>query len=178
MLELATTIAIILAVAVVAILAYASTRPDTFSVQRTLRIKAPAERIFPLIDSPRAMNRWSPFIAPDPAIKIDYLGPENGTGAAHTWSGNRQVGAGRYEIVESIAPTRTVAKLDMRTPIEAHNTVEFTLSPQGNETSVTWAMSGRQPLMAKVASVFIDCDKMVGGPFEQGLANLRAIVET
>ena len=31
--------------------------------------------------------------------------------------------------------------------------------------------------MAKVMSLFINCDKMVGSQFEQGLAKLKALVE-
>jgi hypothetical protein len=62
-------------------------------------------------------------------------------------------------------------------PMEAHNTVEFTLAANGGGTDVTWAMHGPQPLLAKVIGVFIDCDAMVGGEFEKGLAKLKALVE-
>jgi hypothetical protein len=31
--------------------------------------------------------------------------------------------------------------------------------------------------MAKLVSLFINCDKMVGGEFEQGLAKLKTLVE-
>ena len=32
--------------------------------------------------------------------------------------------------------------------------------------------------MAKVMSTVIDCDKMVGGMFEEGLAKLKALAES
>ena len=70
---------IALAVIIVILFAYASTRPDTFAVYRSANIAAPAERIFPLIASLRSMNAWSPFADPDPNIKISYSGPESGT---------------------------------------------------------------------------------------------------
>jgi hypothetical protein len=38
-------------------------------------------------------------------------------------------------------------------------------------------MSGPQPYMAKVMSLLIDCEKMVGPQFETGLANLKALTE-
>jgi len=67
--------------------------------------------------------------------------------------------------------------LDMLKPFEAHNVVEFTLEPQGGSTNVTWAMRGRQPYMAKLMSTFINCDKMVGSQFEEGLGKLKVLAE-
>lgn len=68
-------------------------------------------------------------------------------------------------------------RLDIVRPMEGHNRVEFTLQPKGGTTTVAWAMQGEQPLMAKVMTMFIDCDKMVGREFEKGLADLKVIVE-
>ncbi len=141
------------------------------------RIAASPERIFPLIASLRQMNTWNPFVSPDPAIDIAYSGPECGKGAAHSWDGNRQVGAGRIEITDAVAPSRVVMQLDMTRPIEAHNQVQFTLEPNGDGATVTWAMTGRQPLMGKLMSLFINCDRMVGSQFDKGLASLKAIAE-
>ena len=177
MLETIAIIAIILAVAAIAVVGYAATKPDTFSVQRSTSIKAPPERIFPLINNLRSMNTWNPFVAPDPAIKLVYSGPDNGKGAAHEWSGNSKVGEGRIEITDVSVPSRITMRLDMLKPMTAHNTVVFTLQPNGDATAVSWSMTGRQPLMAKVMTLFIDCDKMVGGQFEKGLATLKGLVE-
>jgi hypothetical protein len=38
-------------------------------------------------------------------------------------------------------------------------------------------MQGRQPYMAKVMGLFVDCDKMCGGMFEEGLAKLKVLAE-
>ncbi len=177
MLEIFAYVAIALVVLVIGLLVYASTRPDSFRVQRSTTINAPAERIFSLIANLKSMNTWNPFVEPDPAIKIAYTGPDSGKGAAHTWSGNSKVGAGRIEITDATPSSRVALQLDMIKPMKAHNAVEFTLQPNGNGTLVTWTMSGNQPLMAKVMNVFIDCDRMVGSQFEKGLASLKKIVE-
>lgn len=169
--------AIALAVVVAALLVYAATKPDTFRVQRSTGINAPAERIFPLIANLKSMNTWNPFVAPDPAIKIAYSGPDSGKGAAHTWSGNSRVGEGRIEVTDAAPCSRVAMQLDMFKPMKARNAVEFTLAPNGKTTTVTWAMTGRQPFMAKLMTVFMDCDKMVGGQFERGLGKLKAIAE-
>ena len=61
--------------------------------------------------------------------------------------------------------------------MEGTATVDFTFKPDGDKTLVTWAMYGKNNFMGKVVSVFMDCDKMVGGQFEQGLATLKSVVE-
>jgi hypothetical protein len=175
-------IAIALTVAIAAALIYASTQPDTFRVIRSILIAAPAEKVFPLINDLHAQSAWSPF-EKDPSMKRTHSGAPQGKGAVYEWDGNRQVGAGRIAITDSLAPSRVSLLLDMSRPFEAHNTVDFVLEQKSNAanatgTQVTWAMQGHQPLMAKVASLFINCDKMVGSQFEAGLAKLKTIVET
>jgi len=177
MIDILVYVAIALVVIVAGLLAYAASRPDAFRIQRSAGINAPAERIFPLIVNLKSMNTWNPFVEPDPAIKIAYSGPDSGKGAAHTWSGNSKVGEGRIEVTDAVPSSRVAMQLDMLKPMKAHNAVEFTLQPNGKTTTVTWAMSGRQPFMAKLMAVFIDCDKMVGSQFEKGLGKLKAIAE-
>jgi uncharacterized protein YndB with AHSA1/START domain len=175
------TILIVIAVAVAAVLAYAASKPDTFMVRRSASIAAPPEKIFPMIDDLRAQSAWSPF-EKDPNMKRTHSGAPRGKGAVYAWDGNRQVGAGRIAITESVPSSKVVLLLDMVRPFKAHNTVEFTLDRTGvgttvTGTNVTWAMQGRQPYMAKVMGLFVDCDKMCGGMFEEGLAKLKALAE-
>jgi hypothetical protein len=175
------TILIVIAVAVAAVLAYAASKPDTFMVRRSASIAAPPEKIFPMIDDLRAQSAWSPF-EKDPNMKRTHSGAPRGKGAVYAWDGNRQVGAGRIAITESVPSSKVVLLLDMVRPFKAHNTVEFTLDRIGagtnvTGTKVTWAMQGRQPYMAKVMGLFVDCDKMCGGMFEEGLAKLKALAE-
>jgi hypothetical protein len=160
-----------------AFLVYAATRPDTFRIRRATSIKAPPEKIFPLIDDLRAQATWSPWEKKDPAMKRNYSGPASGKGAAYEWDGNKEIGKGRIEIADTSRPSKVTLKLDFVRPFEAHNIVEFTLDAKGDATDVTWSMHGPQPLMAKIMGIFIDCDKMVGKEFEAGLANLKAVAE-
>ena len=173
-------IAVVIALLIAALLVFAASKPDTFRVQRSASIAAPAEKIFLHINDLHAHHAWSPF-EKDPAMKRTHSGAPSGKGAVYEWEGNREVGKGRIAITESVPSSRLVLALDMLKPFEAHNTVEYTLEPKDKatniETNVTWAMYGRQPFMAKLMSTFINCDKLVGSQFELGLANLKAIAE-
>ena len=171
------TIAIILAVAIAAILILASTKPDTFSIERSAVINAPAERIFSVLNDFHQWGGWSPWENKDPDMKRTYGGPERGKGAVYGWEGDKNVGTGRMEILEANTPSKLVIKLDFFKPFEAHNTAEFTMLPQGNATNVHWVMHGPATFMSKVMTVFVNFDKMVGKDFEQGLANLKKLTE-
>jgi carbon monoxide dehydrogenase subunit G len=170
-------IAGVLIAAVAIVLVLAATKPDVFQVRRSASIKAPPEKIFPLINDLHQFARWSPYETKDPAMKRAYSGAETGTGSIYEWDGNKNVGAGRNEIAGNTPQSNVTIQLDMFKPFEAHNMVEFTLVPQGETTTVTWSMQGRVPYFAKVVHVVFDMDKMVDGDFETGLANLKAIAE-
>jgi uncharacterized protein YndB with AHSA1/START domain len=140
-------------------------------------VKAPPERIFPLINDFHQWGTWSPYETKDPAMKRTYSGADSGKGAVYAWDGNKNVGSGRMEILEASPPSKIVIKLDFFAPFEAHNTAEFTMLPQGDATSLTWVMHGPLVFMAKVMHVFINMDKMIGKDFEAGLANIKTISE-
>ena len=175
MFEIIAMIAVVLAIAIILILAAA--KPDRFRVQRAITVKAPPERIFPLINDFHQWGTWSPYEHRDPAMKRTYSGAESGKGAVYAWEGNKNVGSGRMEILDASAPSKIVIKLDFFTPFEAHNTAEFTMLPQGDATSLTWLMHGPAPFMSKVMQVFMNMDKMIGKDFEAGLAKLKKLTE-
>ncbi len=172
-----TVVVIAVALVVAGTLAYAASKPDSFTVSRSAVIAAPAEKIFPLIDDLRAQSSWSPF-EKDPNMKRNYGGAPRGKGAFYEWDGNRQVGAGRIAILDSVAPARITLLLEMIRPFKARNTVEFALDPGSAGIEVTWSMHGRQPFMAKLMGLFMNGDKMVGSQFEQGLAKLKVLAES
>jgi uncharacterized protein YndB with AHSA1/START domain len=177
MIEIIAIIAVVLAVAIAIVLILAATKPDTFSVQRAATVKAPAEKIFPLINDFHQWGTWSPWETKDPAMKRNFSGATSGKGAVYGWEGNKNVGSGRMEILEASMPSKIVIKLDFFKPFEGHNTAEFTMLPQGDATSVTWVMHGPAPFMSKIMQVFMNMDSMIGKDFEAGLANLKRATE-
>jgi len=171
------TFAIIVAVVIAVILIYAATRPDSFRVERSASINSPPEKIFPLISGFREWEAWSPWEKIDPAVKRSYSGADSGKGAMYAWQGNKDIGQGRMEILESTPSSKVVIRIDFIQPIEAHNTIEFRLENQGDATQVTQAMYGPSSFLSRVMGLFFSMDKMIGKKFEEGLANLKAIAE-
>lgn len=171
------TILIVLVVVIAAVLVYAATRPNDFVVTRSASIKAPAETIFPLINDFRRWPEWSPFEKLDPQMQRTLSGADSGKGAAYAWEGNSKAGKGRMEITNSVPSSQVALKLDFEKPFRANNTVDFTLSPSGEGTTVTWAMRGARPFIAKLMGLFMNFDALIGRDFEAGLDNLRRATE-
>ena len=171
------TIAVVIVIGIAAVFILATAKPDTFSVRRTITVKAPPEKIFSLINDFHQWRVWSPWENKDPAMKRSYSGAESGKGAVYAWDGDNNVGSGRMEIMDASLPSKIVIKLDFFKPFEGHNTAEFTMLPQGDTTSIVWIMHGPAPFMYKMMQVFINVDNMIGKDFEIGLANLKRLTE-
>ena len=167
----------ILVLAILALLAYAWMKPDDFETKRTASIAAPPEKIFPLISDLRAFNSWNPFVQGDTANSGSYSGPPAGKGAAYDFEGGKS-GSGRFVITDSKPHLKLVMDLNMFKPFRGDNVVEFTLKPNaGATTDVTWAMRGKSTFVPRLMGVFMNMDQMVGGQFDKGLANLKALAE-
>lgn len=172
------TIIITVFVLIAAILIYAATLPSDFEIKRSATIKASPDKVFPLINDLHNMQTWSAWEAVDPKMKRSYSGEVSGKGAKYAWEGNRDIGQGSMEITESIPASKVAMRLDFIKPFEGHSTVEFSIEPNGDNTVVTQTMRGTSSYIPKLMCLlFFDQDKMIGGKFEEGLANLKTIAE-
>ena len=165
-------ILIALAVIVVLFVVVVATRPAAFRVTRTGRINAPAEVVFANVNTLRNWEAWSPWAKVDPNAKSTFSGPDSGPGSSMAWSGNNKVGEGRMTITDNRPNEVIHLKLEFLRPMKATHMAEFLFKSEGNQTTVTWSMSGKNNFMGKAFSLFVDCDKMIGRDFEKGLASL------
>lgn len=155
-----------------------STRANTFRTERSAVMNAPASAIFEQVNDFHKWEAWSPWAKMDPKAKNTFEGSPSGLGAIFVWDGNKNVGAGRMTIIESIPGNRILIRIEFFRPFKGENTVEFAFHPEGEATRVTWSMYGKNSFMGKLISLFVDCDKMIGEKYSEGLASLKALVET
>lgn len=154
-------------------------QPGQFRVSRSATMSAPPSAVFAQVNDFHNWQTWSPWKKLDPAARESFEGPTAGTGAIFRWSGNSDVGEGSMKITESRPDELIAIQLDFVKPMAGTSTAEFTFKPAGdNQTLVTWSMLGENNFMAKAISLVIDCDKMMGGWFEEGLANIKSVVES
>lgn len=170
-------ILIVVVLVIVGLIGFAMTKPDSFKIERKASIKAPPEKVFGYLNDFKQWGAWSPWEKKDPAMKRNFGATTSGKGATYAWEGNKDVGVGSMEVIESTPPSKLAIKLNFIKPFEATNAVTFTLTPAGGGTDVTWGMEGKNNFMSKIMQVFMSMDKMVGPDFEAGLANLKAAAE-
>jgi uncharacterized protein YndB with AHSA1/START domain len=152
-------------------------QPSEFRVARSATISAPPATVFAQVNDFHKWEAWNPWGKIDPAMKQTYEGAKAGTGAVYAWAGNSEVGEGRMTITES-RPTELIRiQMEFLKPFRATNTAEFTFKPAGNQTAVTWSMTGNNNFIAKAVHLFMNMDKMIGGQFEKGLASMKSVAE-
>jgi hypothetical protein len=167
-------ILIAVAVLVVLLAIIVALRPADFRITRTGRISAPVGVVFDNVNDFHKWQAWSPWAKMDPNAKSTFAGPVSGPGSSMEWAGNDKVGAGRMTILESRPNEAIQIKLEFFRPFKATHLAEFTFKPEGTQTAVTWTMTGKNNFMGKAFTLVMNCDKMIGSQFEQGLANLNS----
>ena len=167
------TVAVIISVLAVVV----ALQPAEFRVARSATVSAPAQVVYAQVEDLRKWQAWNPWQKIDPAMKLTFAGPATGPGASYSWVGNNQVGEGRLTIIESRPNDLVRIKLEFMKPFAATNTAEFTFKPEGDKTAVTWSMQGNNNFIAKALHLVMNMDKMVGGQFEKGLADMKLVAE-
>lgn len=170
-------ILMVVAVLLVVFLVIVAMRPAEFRVTRSATIAAPAEAVFAHVNDLRKWDAWSPWAKLDPNEKKSIEGPSAGEGTICRWDGNKKVGAGSMTLIQSRPNELITLRLDFLRPFKATCTQQFEFRSAGDETMVTWTMAGQNNFMGKLMSLFMDCDKIAGGQFDQGLAQLKDVVE-
>lgn len=152
-------------------------QPAQYRVTRTATMPAAPSVVFEHVNDLHKWDAWSPWAKLDPAMKTAFDGPQSGTGASYAWVGNKEVGEGKMSITESKANELVRLKLEFIKPFASTAMTEFTFKPEGEQTAVTWSMTGDKNFMSKAICLFMNMDKMVGGDFEKGLAGLKSAVQ-
>jgi uncharacterized protein YndB with AHSA1/START domain len=172
-----TVVLVIILAVIAAVLGIAAAKPNTFTVKRATVIAAAPEAIFPYLEDFRRWAAWSPYEGLDPHMTKTFSGAAKGVGAAYAWDGDKKAGAGTMQITEAKPPGKLALDLAMTRPFPNANHVEFFLTPLEEGTRTAWVMTGPQPFMSKVMSVFLNMDQLIGRDFDKGLAQLKAAVE-
>ena len=164
-----------LLIVVIVLVGVAYMLPREAHVERSIVIDRPAAAVFPLLNSLKRFNEWSPWAQYDPNLRLSFTGPETGPGAAMHWVGNSKVGTGDQIITESIPDKRVSTDLtfgDMAT-----SKASWLLTSEGSSTTVVWTLDsnlGNNPAF-RYMGLFMD--KMVGPDYERGLAQLKTLAE-
>jgi uncharacterized protein YndB with AHSA1/START domain len=177
MLKMLRNVLVVLLILVAVFAGIVALQPSTYHVERSATMAAPPSEVFSQVNDFHKWDAWSPWAKLDPAARYTYEGPAAGKGAIIRWAGNHEVGEGSMTILESRPNELVRIQLAFVKPFEDTATTEFTFKPQGDQTVVTWSMSGKKNFLGKAFCLFMNMDKMIGEKYDEGLANMKAVVE-
>lgn len=166
-----------LAALILIFVAIVAMQPSEFRVERTVKIAAPQADLFAQVNDFHKWETWSPWAKLDPAAKIGFEGADSGQGAVMTWAGNDKAGEGKVTIVESRPNELVKVRADFLAPFEGSATSEFQFKPEGDQTAVTWTMSGEHGFIGKAFCLVMDGTKMMGDDIDKGLAQMKSAAE-
>ena len=94
---------VVLVIAVIGFVIYASRKPDVFRIERSAVIKAAPDKIFAALSDFAAWQKWSPWEAKDPAMARSLSGAAQGVGAHELfWCASAQLVMGLQEEAQDV----------------------------------------------------------------------------
>lgn len=149
--------------------------PSKYSVSRSIDIKAPMIKVYPLVYDPKAWARWSVWNQRDPGMKITYSGAPAGVGAKWSWE-SKSEGSGSMEMTRADFDKLIAYKIKFA-DFDGVFDGRLEFAPTAGGVKVTWIADGdvgSNPLMHYFALMM---DRMLGPDFEGGLKNLKTLAE-
>jgi len=146
-------------------------------IERQIVIDAPAAEVFPYANDFRKFNEWSPWKGLDQSTRYTYSGPQSGVGANMQWAGDKEyTGRGTQEILESDPGEFVKTKVEFAFMEPASTT--FHLSEENGKTTVTWGFDiYMSNTIFRFSGLLFDSWAWVGDTYEQGLSDLKILVE-
>ena len=169
---------IVILIGVVVVLAMAVS-PE-YKVEREITIQRPKSDVFAYVKKLKNQNSWGPWFKKDPAMKQEFKGEDGFIGFTSAWTSDHpDVGEGEQEIKNIVEGSRMDTELRFIKPFASTNQAFITTEAVGaDSTRVRWGFSGAMPRPMNIMMLFMDMDKEVGKDFDEGLSNLKRILET
>ncbi len=167
-----------LAAIILVILIAAAMKSDEFSYESSMEMNASRRAVYLQVINLNRWQEWSPWAKLDPNAENIFKGPRAGLGAEMTWKGNGNVGEGSMKIIEAVPHKLIKYQLDFIKPMAGTSISEFNFeSIKGGKTLVTWRMTGKAGYWGKVMGIVMNCEGMITNQFNEGLTNIKQIVE-
>lgn len=153
--------------------------PSEFKVEREVTINKPKAEVFAYIKQLKNQNDWGPWVKKDPAMKQEFKGNDGEVGFVSMWdSSHEEVGTGEQEIKKIVEGERLESEIRFKKPFESTAQAYITTEEASpTSTKVKWGFTGNMPKPMNLMLVFIDMNKEVGKDFDEGLKNLKTIME-
>ncbi|WP_418262740.1 SRPBCC family protein [Flavobacterium faecale] len=153
--------------------------PKDYAVEREIIINQPKDSVFNYVKYLKNQDHFSVWSKIDPEMKKTFSGTDGTVGATAGWeSNNEKVGVGEQEIIKITDGQRIDMELRFKVPFEATDNAYFTTESIGaNETKVKWGFNGKMPYPMNLMLPMMKMDEMLGKDLQNGLENLKVVLE-
>jgi hypothetical protein len=153
--------------------------PQDYKVERSITIQQPDSTVFNYVKYLKNQDQFSVWSQMDPDMKQTFKGTDGTVGFVSAWESKmNEVGVGSQEIVSIADGKRVDFALHFKKPRESEDKAYFITEKLGGDaTKVTWGISGKLAYPMNIMYLFYNMDKMIGPDLEQGLKNLKGILE-
>lgn len=167
-------IIIVLVVIVGAYSIWMATIDPEYHVKREAVIDAEPSAVYATVSDFTTWKNWSKWHKMDPDMEVTYGDKSAGEGATYSWKGEK-AGAGTQTITAAVPNKSMETHIAFEGMGESDGYWKFEPTEDG-KTRVIWGFTGESPFFFRVMN--LGMDKMVGRDFEEGLTNLKSIVES
>ncbi|PKQ46309.1 SRPBCC family protein [Confluentibacter flavum] len=153
--------------------------PKHFNISRNIVINKPANEVFAYLKFIKNQDDWSPWKKKDPNMKQSYVGTDGKIGFIAKWEGNKDVGSGEQEITRIVENEVIETKLRFYKPWKSESDAYIKIKDldKYNSTIVTWGFSGKNKTLSSIFFLLFNVEKAIGEDFENGLVNLKKMLE-
>ncbi len=153
--------------------------PKTYNVSRSVTIDKPIAEVFNYVKHIKNQDNWSPWKKKDPNMKQAYVGTDGEPGFIARWEGNKHVGTGEQELISITENESVKSQLRFFKPWKSQSDAYITTEDiDGESTKVVWGFSGVNKPPSNIFFLFFNMDKTVGKDFQEGLSELKQILES
>jgi hypothetical protein len=153
--------------------------PKDYDVSRTVTIERSNADVFEYARMIRNQEDYSVWWKMDPNQVNTYTGEDGTVGFVAAWKSELDsVGSGEEEIIALEEGKRIGFALRFKEPFESNASSEMLFaSTDSNSTTLTWNFKGDMSYPFNVMQLFMSMEDMLGNDIEQGLNNVKAILE-
>jgi hypothetical protein len=153
--------------------------PTVYSVSREVTINRSKAEVFDYARKLEHQLDYSVWWKMDPKQVTKFTGEDGTVGFVAAWKSELDsVGSGEEEIVALQEGERIGFALRFKEPFESNASSEMLFAaPDSSKTKLTWSFNGDMTYPFNVMQLFISMEEILGKDIEQGLQNMKTILE-
>jgi hypothetical protein len=150
-----------------------------YAVEREVSVNKTKQEVFDYVKYLKNQNEFSVWAKIDPTMKTEFRGEDGTVGFVSAWdSEDPKAGKGEQKIVKITDGERIDYELHFIEPMGSTDYAYLSFAAVNDSTtSVKWGFNGEMKYPMNLMMLFMDMEAMLAPDLQDGLNNLKAILE-